>query len=80
MRNKIIYHGIKKNMFFVGKDNPMYGRKQSDEAKQKMREASLRGTISTKWMTNGVEQKRVKSDEIDIYINNGFYYGRLKKI
>lgn len=61
-----------------GKDNPVYWHKQSYEAKQKIREASLRGTINTKWMNNGVEQKRVKYDEIDIYINNGFYYGRLK--
>lgn len=62
-----------------GENNPMYGHKHTKIAKQKMLEASLKGTVGTIWMTNSFKQKRVKSDEVNLYLEKGYSFGRLNK-
>lgn len=74
-----------------GENHPMYGKpawnkdKQlSEEHKNKMSEnhADVSGennpAFGRKWMNNGLQQKYVKPDEINIYLEKGYSFGRLK--
>jgi hypothetical protein len=56
---------------FVGKDNPMFGRKRPDLVLQNKINPSARGT---KWYNNGTIDKRFKQEEVP----EGFILGRLK--
>ena len=63
-----------------GKNNPMYGKKHSDEIKQKQSErmtGANHPTYGFKWVTNGVENKKINID-INI-LNEGWYIGRTHK-
>lgn len=60
------------------------GRKHTEETKQKM---SLKAKINstgaknsqygTCWITNGQENKKIKKEELDIWIDRGYYKGRI---
>ena len=61
------------------------GKKHTEESKQKMRETkqsthSQKGEknsqYGTRWMTNGSNNIKVKSDDIEKYINEGYTFGR----
>lgn len=61
------------------------GISPSEETKKKLSEHSdHRGEknpgYGTKWMNNGVTNKRVKPDELHQYLNNGWKLGRIKTI
>lgn len=57
------------------------GKHRSEETKKNISE-SLKGkpsrTNGTKWINNGVTNKRVKPDELHQYLNNGWKFGRIK--
>lgn len=73
-----------------GKDAPRYGAKLSEETKRKIAD-SVRGFTHTKeakqkmsenvsgrlFMNNGIQNKRVKPDDVDRYLSNGYVKGRL---
>lgn len=76
---------------FLGEKNPMYGKSAwnkgknnvySQETIKKMSE-SMKGeknpAYGRKWMNNGLQQKYVKPDEINLYIEKGYSFGRLNK-
>lgn len=84
---------IKPSMLGVhryGKDAPRYGARLSEETKRKI-SASLKGfkhTEETKqklsknvrgrvFMNNGIQNKRVKKEEISKYLEEGYVLGRL---
>lgn len=58
-----------------GKDNPNTGKKRSNKTKCLISK-SLSGRIS---INNGLIEKRIKKEELDSYINNGWVIGRRRK-
>jgi len=59
------------------------GKKHSDDSKQKMREAKLgkklkseNSQYGTMWITNGIENKKIKKEDI---IPEGWYKGRIRR-
>ncbi len=63
-----------------GKNNPFYGKKHTDQSKLKQSQANLgqkHPLYNSKWMHDGQICKRVKINQILIYLQNGFIFGRL---
>ena len=66
-------------------NHPIYGKHHSEETKKKISESN-KGKQSgenhpmfnsnRKWMTNGIVTLRVKQNEINTYISNGYKFGR----
>jgi len=60
-----------------------YGRKHTEQTKLKMRKSKNVGSdnsqYGTCWITNGSENKKIKSCDIDKWINLGYYKGRIIK-
>lgn len=76
-----------------GKDNPNTGKKRSEESLIRLSVAHKgikhtesqkkkigNNTKGRKYMNNGLEERRVKPDEIQSYLDNGWKYGRVKKV
>lgn len=61
---------------FAGEKHPFYGKHHSEETYKKMSEAKK----DRKWMNNGLQEKYVKPDEVNLYIEKGYSFGRLKRI
>lgn len=59
----------------AGENNPFFGKKHTEEDKQKMSESSK----DRVWINNGEISKRVKQYEIGEYFSKGWKKGRLKK-
>lgn len=68
-----------------GKNNYMYGKHHSTESKQKtsksmkgkyVSEETRKKLSGRKWMTNGSVTLRVKQNDINIYLSNGYRFGR----
>ncbi len=73
-----------------GKDAPRYGAKLSDDTKRKISESvsgfkhtedakkkmseNVKGRV---FMNNGIQNKRVKSQDVDKFLENGYVLGRL---
>lgn len=78
-----------------GSGNGMYGHKHSEEAKQKISEKMkgqkpapiseqgmqniVKSKLGKKWINNGTEQKYVLPEELDLYLENGWNKGMLKR-
>lgn len=69
-----------------GENNPNYGKHRSEDTKSKISKA-LKGkkrnyspTKDRKVINNGIENKYVYPDEIQSYLDNGWKYGRVKKV
>lgn len=63
-----------------GENNPFYGKKHSDDTKKKISESRIgdKNPGANKiWITNGVQNKRVSPESLDVYINEGWRKGRL---
>ena len=63
------------------------GRKHSNESKEKMSKSSKglgkgekNSQFGTCWITNGVENKKIKKEELDIFVQQGWKKGRKMKI
>ena len=56
------------------KNHPMFGKHRSAETRKKDSEAKK----DTKWINNGQINKRVKQDDLDKYISDGWKLGCLK--
>lgn len=56
-----------------GEKNPYYGKHPSKDIKKKLSKLYK----NTKWINNGVITKRVKHDELQQYLENGWVLGRL---
>lgn len=56
-----------------GSNNGMYGKHQSDSARLKISKKAI-GRI---WINNKIIDKRIKQEELQYYINQGWYIGRL---
>ena len=56
------------------------GKQHSEITKQKMRKSKNIGCknsqYGTCWITNGQENKKIKKEELDYWLSNGFYKGR----
>jgi hypothetical protein len=60
-----------------GIKNPMFGKKHKETSRKKMSEADKSYQHNSKWITNGVENKKVYSQqELDHYFSLGFFVGR----
>ena len=59
------------------------GKKHSIETIEKLKEVgkSKTGTKSSQygtcWITNGIENKKIKKETLDFYLNQGYYKGRI---
>ncbi|CAB4162936.1 grpIintron_endo, group I intron endonuclease [uncultured Caudovirales phage] len=57
------------------------GKKHTEESKQKMRKSKNIGInnsqYGTCWITNGQENKKIKKEELVIWLNQGYYKGRI---
>lgn len=62
-----------KNKTASKENNPFYNKKHSDEDKKKMSEASK----DRKWINNGITNKRIKLNELESYIQDGWLIGRI---
>lgn len=73
-----------------GKDAPRYGAVLSDETKRKISESvsGFKHTAEAKekmskniknrvFMNNGIQNKRVRPEDVNIYLSNGYVFGRL---
>ena len=56
-----------KNKVALGKNNPFFGKTHSDEAKSKISNVHK----DTVYINNGEVTKRVKSEEVDMYLSKG---------
>lgn len=67
-----------KNKTALGKNNPFYGKHHTEEVRNKISNAQ-KGRI---YVNNGVDTKRIKLEELDNYLLNGWVKGRIlrKKI
>jgi hypothetical protein len=61
-----------------------FGRTHSEETKNKMRKSKNAGEknsqYGTCWITNGQENKKIKKEELDKFIELGYYKGRIIKL
>lgn len=62
-----------KNQIAVGEKNPYYGKKHTGEEKRKMSEQSK----DRIWITNGIQNKRVKKAKLEEYFKNNWRKGRI---
>ena len=65
-----------------GADHKNFGKVRSEAAKEKNRLAHLgrpawNKGIKERCITNGIETKRVRADQVDLYLLNGWKIGRL---
>lgn len=61
-----------------GKNNPMFGKKHSEEMKNKLsndRTGDLHPTFGWKWITDGITSRKINPTVTDI--PNGWVYGRI---
>lgn len=58
-----------------------YGKTHTEETKQKMRKSKNVGisnpSYGTCWITNGKENKKIKKEELDFWVNQGYNKGRI---
>jgi len=79
-RNRNTSIGLKRKWKKDG--HPWSGRKHSDITKQKMstkarnRTKTQNSQYGTRWMTDGKISIKVKSNDVDIYLSTGYYFGR----
>ena len=64
-----------------GKSGTFTGKKHSEESLEKMRRhkrqsGKLNSQYGTCWISNGKENKKIKKEDIDIWIEKGYYKGR----
>ena len=75
---------IKQSERMKGENNPMYGKNAEDymspEAIKQHRNNLKIASLNRTWINNGVTNKRVKPDELHLYLENGWKLGRTKKI
>ena len=57
-------------MSWKGKSNPQYGSNRCGEL-------NPRYGVKRAWVTNGEINKQVKVEEVEVYLQNGFYKGRV---
>lgn len=62
-----------KNKVALGQNNPFFGKTHSEENKQKIREAQKGRT----YINNGTITKRVKKQELEQYLSEGWKQGRI---
>lgn len=58
------------------------GRKHTEETKKKMslnRTGAKNGSYGTCWVTNGSENKKIKKEELDFFIELGYHKGMIKQ-
>lgn len=70
-------YGKKRN--FNAELNPMFGKHHSEETKYKMKfshQGLKNSQYGTCWITNGQENKKIKKEELDLWINKGYNQGR----
>lgn len=62
--------------------NPFYGKKHSEKTRLKLQKSKNKGKqnsqYGTCWITNGVENKKIHKEDLDIWIAQGYYRGRIK--
>ena len=73
--------GLKISQTLTGRESTFKGQKHSEKAKEKMRGhdhqvGKKNSQFGTCWITNGKENKKIKKDELEIYVSLGFYLGR----
>lgn len=57
-----------------GSRNPFYGKKHSEDSKSKIRESQS----NRHYINNGIICKRIKEDEMSIYLDNGWVRGMIR--
>ena len=65
---------------FCKENNPFYGKHHSETTKMLLRkynELGICGSKGRKWMNNGMVNIRVKPEDINLYVNIGYMFGRL---
>lgn len=58
---------------------PMYGKKHSAETKNKMSQAHMGQNSGKIWVNDSVNNKLIKSDELDYFLDLGYVKGMLHK-
>lgn len=58
-----------------GEKAAFYGRRHTNESLKKLRDASL----NRKWVNDGYMSKFIKENDLDSYIKNGWFLGRVHK-
>jgi hypothetical protein len=73
--------------YFGGKHNNFAGRKHSNETKKRMSESAegkhdgeKNSQFGTCWVTNNIKSLKIKKEQLDDYLQNGYSRGRAKKI
>lgn len=88
-RNERLKQYREKNLM-EGKIISMYynwiGKKHTSETKKKMKNSKINHGIGEKnsqygtcWITNNIENKKIKKEELDKWISNGWFKGRIIK-
>ena len=58
-----------------GEKNPMYGKKHSKESKRKNSNSHKGLNLGSKWINNGMVEKRISSVELEKYLSSGWKLG-----
>ena len=75
-------HGVNQNWLDAGRTS-FLGKKHSQDTKQKISKANKQmvgeknSQYGTCWITNGQENKKIKKEDLDIWLNRGYYKGRI---
>jgi len=73
-----------KKRFAAGAENGFKGKSHNDTAKQMIAKGAAKrvgnnnGSYGTCWITNGIENKKIKKEELDFWTELGYNKGRIR--
>jgi len=77
-KDSIKKHYEKNNGSFKGKKHTEEARKKISEASSNREKGKGNSNYGMKWMNNNIQSKKIKKEEIQHYLDNGWKFGKLK--
>lgn len=71
------YSNKERSMFFKGKVHKEESKRKIGKANSLHQQGVKNSQFGTCWITNGKENKKIKKEKLALYINQGYYKGRI---